>query len=128
MDLEKMTDERKRELEEVRAYLTDTFREEFRIPLAKEVCEKLDISVYEFKKRISELEELGLIKRTAAGLKLEGYQLNRLGMPLCAYCGYELNQVNDEITHENAIWQEEYECPSCGCFATFTILENKPAE
>ena len=52
-------------------------------------------------------------------IKLTGYKLIRAGIPVCEFCGEELEFNNEKIKGDKI--QRFYNCPKCKCVARFEI-------
>lgn len=77
------------------------------------IAEKLEISEYKTKKYIKELAAEHLIEKRSLGyIKVKGLNVTRLGEPVCAFCGSELEKTSEKTTESDYIYWN-YKCPLC---------------
>lgn len=128
INLNELTDQRKLELDSMHRFLVAYEKEHLEMPRYVEILKEFNIQRREARSRLEELRGLGLLSRQGIWYKLEGFQLNRMGMPICAMCGREMSFANENIVTEGAVKEEEYICPYCGTSGRFTMMEEKETE
>lgn len=127
MEMLKEDKERLEILDNLHRCIIEKLKENLYPPSVNEIAVAMKMPKEKIKWYLEDLEELGLLEQPQKGrphtIKVKGFQLNRMGIPLCAFCGGETTFVNDNIVTKAAVREEEYECPHCGAHARYTLLK-----
>ena len=76
------------------------------------IAEKLELSEDDVGDYIKQLADENLIENKGKGIKVKGLNVTRLGEPVCAFCGSEMEKTSEKTTESDYIYWN-YKCPLC---------------